>query len=133
MTKKNVLPKPVRAWIKALRSGKYKQGRYALRDANDKYCCLGVACDLAVKAGVIKKPTLNDDESYYFSKGNYMQLPNKVRKWLGIHNKNGSCWIDDQYHSLISKNDTQKWSFKKIADFIEKNWERLAAKPSRRS
>lgn len=34
-------------WIKALRSGKYKQGMGFLRDSQDGYCCLGILCDLA--------------------------------------------------------------------------------------
>lgn len=36
----------IREWVKALRSGKYKQARGALRNDN-AYCCLGVACDLS--------------------------------------------------------------------------------------
>ena len=32
-------------WIKALNSGKYKQGKHALRK-NNKYCCLGVAAEI---------------------------------------------------------------------------------------
>lgn len=32
-------------WVEALRSGKYKQGQYKLRD-EDQFCCLGVLCDL---------------------------------------------------------------------------------------
>jgi hypothetical protein len=32
-------------WVAALRSGLWKQGRNRLRDG-DKFCCLGVACDL---------------------------------------------------------------------------------------
>lgn len=32
-------------WIEALRSGKYKQGKTLLRSAN-KFCCLGVLCDI---------------------------------------------------------------------------------------
>ena len=34
-----------RAWIAALRSGKYAQGELVLRH-KDKFCCLGVACDV---------------------------------------------------------------------------------------
>lgn len=34
-----------RKWIKALRSGTYKQGRNQLRKG-DAYCCLGVLCDV---------------------------------------------------------------------------------------
>lgn len=36
------------AWLAALRSGEYEQGRGCLSD-NGKFCCLGVACDIAVK------------------------------------------------------------------------------------
>lgn len=35
-----------RKWIKALRSGRYKQGVKRLR-GDDKFCCLGVACDIS--------------------------------------------------------------------------------------
>lgn len=39
-------PITVPEWIEALRSGRYKQGMHVLRDG-DKFCCLGVAADLA--------------------------------------------------------------------------------------
>ena len=42
-TPKQKLGPNQRKWIKALRSGRYKQGRKRLRTGN-KYCCLGVAC-----------------------------------------------------------------------------------------
>lgn len=33
-------------WLKALRSCKYKQGTNGLRSADNRFCCLGVACDI---------------------------------------------------------------------------------------
>ena len=46
--KKNENKLPVafkKKWVKALRSGKYKQGRCRLYNPEtDSYCCLGVAC-----------------------------------------------------------------------------------------
>ena len=33
-------------WLEALRSGRYKQGRSALRTSNNEFCCLGVLCDI---------------------------------------------------------------------------------------
>lgn len=36
-------------WVKALRSGKYKQGTEALKftyDGEAEFCCLGVLCDI---------------------------------------------------------------------------------------
>ena len=39
--------KDIRKWIKALRSGKYKQGKASLQSA-EGFCCLGVACDIFI-------------------------------------------------------------------------------------
>lgn len=40
----NKIVENVKNWIKALRSGKYKQGRGKLYDLRtDSYCCLGIA------------------------------------------------------------------------------------------
>lgn len=48
-------------WVEALRSGKYRQGIGALKEAQGdgfKHCCLGVACELA---GLDSRPS--DDET----------------------------------------------------------------------
>lgn len=39
-------PEIKKKWLKALRSGEYKQGRNLLRSNTDHYCCLGVLCDI---------------------------------------------------------------------------------------
>ncbi|EJD67128.1 hypothetical protein BB65665_12991, partial [Bacillus sp. 916] len=36
----------VRVWIEALRSKKYEQGKGFLKTIDNKFCCLGVACDV---------------------------------------------------------------------------------------
>lgn len=36
----------VKRWVAALRSGKYIQGGGALKTKRDRYCCLGVLCDV---------------------------------------------------------------------------------------
>jgi hypothetical protein len=41
----------MRVWINALESGEFLQGHGSLRGANT-HCCLGVATELAVRAGV---------------------------------------------------------------------------------
>lgn len=41
------------AWVDALRSGEYQQGKGKLRDHENRYCCLGVLADLAIKSGEI--------------------------------------------------------------------------------
>jgi hypothetical protein len=135
------LPPPIKAWIKALRSGKYKQGTGFLHTADDKFCCLGVACDLAVKKGIIRKPTksiaeraFEDYEVYRY--GNLSGLlPKKVMNWLGLSYSAGDFTLGPTEYfqtddSLAAMNDSGV-SFKKIADFIEKNYWRLLARSTR--
>ncbi len=33
-------------WLFALRSGDYEQGQFALKTNDDKFCCIGVLCDV---------------------------------------------------------------------------------------
>jgi hypothetical protein len=42
-----VTPELKQRWLDALRSGKYKQGKGALRTGKDHFCCLGVLCDIS--------------------------------------------------------------------------------------
>lgn len=104
-------------WIEALRSGKYKQGRAALKEVRGKtakYCCLGVLCDLAARDGLIRRASkpLYDVSARDFE-GNSGALPDHLRERLEMEKK-------DQSH-LISMNDVDEASFSKIADWIEAN------------
>lgn len=38
-------------WLEALRSGKYQQGEGQLRTQDNKFCCLGVLCDIVKPEG----------------------------------------------------------------------------------
>jgi hypothetical protein len=98
-------------WVEALRSGKYEQGKNTLRSGNDRFCCLGVLCD------VLQVPNTMvvgmDDEENYLYEGSDACLPERIRKMVGI-------WHRDQ-SKLIDLNDTENASFLEIADWIEKN------------
>lgn len=74
--------------INELRSGNWKQGRGALR-RDDTYCCLGVACEVAVRHGVIAPPTQGDTafdgaRFYYGPARDYGYLPYAVMNWFGF-------------------------------------------------
>lgn len=123
-------------WIKALRSGKYKQGRSTLRTDDDKFCCLGVLCDLYTKDRKTKKKKSikvsktatyngNEDKACYKYGNTYDFLPSEVRKWAGMRSKSGLLEIDGSYLNLAILNDGESYlgrkSFKEIANIIETN------------
>ena len=108
------LPKAFKTkWLKALRSGKFKQARRQLRE-NGKYCCLGVA--VAVHSAKYAKSSQND----YRSEPTKNSVPRGVLPAL-------NQLIPETYDSespmgvLINLNDSEDWSFKRIATWIEKN------------
>lgn len=94
-----------KAWVKDLRTTKDKQGFKTLKDADGNTCSLGRACELAIKAGVIKSYEPTD-----------FRVPHAVRQWLGLVDSKGSCL---NASSIAYLNDCQKLSFAEIADWIE--------------
>lgn len=122
----------VTAWVRALRSGEYEQGQGQLRDLDDKFCCLGVLCDLAVKAGVDVK--VQADKSSYSYDGHGDFPPPAVGDWIGVDvavpfyekpetetcdAKGCGCCVET--HTLAELND-DGMSFEQIAEVIEGKW-----------
>ena len=109
----NLSPKKARSeWVKALRSGKYRQGTHVLRSPVDEtYCCLGVACDLYADLEDNQMAKWEDDTAWTFL-GHVCTMPNQVGRWLGIKPKSSFS----QY--LSARNDSGE-TFEKIADHIE--------------
>lgn len=109
-----------REWVENLLSGKYTQGAGVLRDRSDRFCCLGVLCDMAVRAGVIEPPVFIDcDEGFRYD--GQSGLPSEVVvNWAGLPSENGVKWHDDEgvYFDLVTINDNGS-SFAKIAEVIE--------------
>lgn len=113
-------------WLTALRSGEYKQGSGFLRivgqnGTENRFCCLGVLCDLAVKAGVTEVLT-ERYETRYGKDGdtNTAVLPGHVREWAGLDTHAGSYGAEKSY-SLTGDNDGGM-TFSEIADVIEKEF-----------
>lgn len=117
------MPEPIQQWIKALRSGKYEQGRERLRDGN-KFCCLGVLCDIS-KQG--KWETAYDGEEEYTSPEGACEvnLPRFVQKWAGVWSGSGLFHMQKKQVTLVNLNDVTKLNFEQIAEVIEENWESL--------
>ena len=134
----------------ALRSGEYEQGTGLLGRLNDDgtkaFCCLGVACELAVKAGKVLPPVLgperdDDDERHhrayqYGDAGHTGLLPPEVQRYFGFHADDGG-WYNNgmiketlevnggrQVTALAAANDGGV-TFTRIAEFIDKHWQYL--------
>jgi hypothetical protein len=106
-------------WVSALLSGDYKQGEGYLRD-EDKFCCLGVLCDLAVKDGVIDPPFKATSGIYLYDGENSAFLPEKVSQWAGLDSDNpipNVPRVEDQ-NSLSGYND-DGIPFNEIAQIIK--------------
>lgn len=106
-------------WIKALRSGKYKQTTGTLKDEVG-FCCLGVLCDIYRKEH--KDLNLKWD---YDTLGNFncekSELPYTVRKWAGLSKSDPNVKINNETTTLIHLNDDAGLNFKEIAQVIQDN------------
>ncbi len=109
----------MKEWVKALRSGGYKQGRDRLVDNDDKFCCLGVLCNIAPDSLGLDWKYIEDT---WTIGGNDIELPLVVRVWAGMNSSEGH--LDHDMSNLSDLNDDGK-SFIDIANHIEKNWDKL--------
>lgn len=114
------------AWITALESGEFTQGRGKLRmSKNDgeprgiiKHCCLGVGCEVFRREtgrGVWEGNgfTAADPKG---SDGTYTGLglmPREVMDYFGLSNR--------EQDRLVHANDTQRLNFNQIANLIDEN------------
>lgn len=105
-------------WVEALRSRRYTQG-HGLLKAGEKYCCLGVACDLYqqhVGGLVVRGRGFSGAESFN-DRINF--LPLEVQEWLGLESSDGGYGPGK---ALIADNDLSQHDFNTIADTIEREW-----------
>ena len=116
-------------WIAALRSGKYAQRTEFLHtkiDGVDKFCCLGVLCDLAVKHGILPAPNLETEIITYGDLSDYGRsssavLPLKLQEFMGVDSNQFEVGRHSK-STLTALNDCTKtpYTFEKLADIIEK-------------
>jgi hypothetical protein len=123
-----MLNENAKKWVAALRSGRFEQGRWKLHFLGngvaepDSYCCLGVACVLAIESG-IQLDTVDAGGLRRYAdpggQGSINYLPETVQAWLGLSNSQG-LYKGENYkvQSLADDNDKRK-TFSEIADIIE--------------
>ncbi len=111
------------SWVEALRSGKYLQGRQRLKhrpsgvEGPYKYCCLGVLGEIN---GL--------DERYLLE---WAALPDRERGCTTLATALGEIrdytpiFIDGVSHTCLAKANDSGVSFLRIADWIERNYEKI--------
>lgn len=119
-------------WIKALRSGKYKQGRQALcREdvSGNRYCCLGVLCDVFNIPFELKTMHMNGADRIYGPKNgskDWAALSSpSIRNLVGLSNESGFFKNRNGTSETLANLNDSGFSFEKIADIIESEPEGL--------
>lgn len=127
----------VKLFVAALRSGDYEQGNGFL-ESDGKYCCLGVACKVAmlngceVEHGTVvaavygPKNVIGDlwgmkEAQVSAFDGRTTDLPRSVQEWYGF--RGGDPTLDRETGHLrltmIAANDNLGWDFERIAAALE--------------
>lgn len=109
-------------WVAALRSGEYRQGDGLLRRDN-KFCCLGVLCDLYDKEHFTPAESHWVDESGYRQDPSTLEfyvLPLAVRDWAEVDSRNPRV-----YDTVLSKMNDSGAKFSEIAALIDQYIEEL--------
>lgn len=101
-------------WVARLRSGEYEQGRGNLR-YEDKFCCLGVLCDLAADHGIIPKER-RDTRNYYKITNPSALLPSPVYRWAEV------SMVGEYAGGSVARDNDEGKTFAEIADIIERNF-----------
>lgn len=86
------------AFVKALRSGKYKQTRNQLVTKDGRHCGLGVLC------------VVTDSKPTEYREGEYF-LPTRVRNASGL--------TYQEEFQIVKMNDLERKTFSQIADAVE--------------
>lgn len=119
-------------WVVALRSGRYKQSKRALKKIDGKgeisHCCLGVLCEIHSEETDTPFTNIESFDNIFYYNNNTTSLPLSVLKWSGLDRRQyaGSLHpislVEVRYmgreSNLAYLNDSVL-DFAKIADLIE--------------
>lgn len=113
----------IRKWVDALRSGEYEQGKNCLAQETEnkiKYCCLGVACELAYQENFVDKVVIEaahgQSSIFYGASVQSGCLPIEVMRWLEVDANDPYIHVAGDWLSAL--ND-EGLTFNNIADLIE--------------
>ena len=110
-------------WIEALSSGRYQQGSGVLRDKHDRFCCLGVLCDLVDASGwreLRPVDTCIANHEFEVEAYPYLHEADEAETTLPFPLKSRIGLKESEISKLISLNDAGN-DFEFIARHIEQN------------
>lgn len=100
-------------WVKALRSGKYKQGKGELHNKEDNtFCCLGVLCDLYIKEKEIEWQKKGANVGKFYPSG-------VITNWAGAKPINTWGITHNEGATSIDCLNDRGFSFETLAKLIE--------------
>lgn len=123
----------LKLWVEALRSGEFEQTRQTLArvDASTGkwgYCCLGVACEVAMANGLDIPTRVTPAQSRQYG-DSVALMPSPVCDWFGLPTITDLMLPaaiegdDDTVKMATELNDDYGWDFNQIADAIEAKFE----------
>src|SRR5688500_14463606 len=99
----------MRAWVDALRSGEFRQGKRRLHTDDGRYCCLGVACVVAFRMGGIERlPWERGPSDPAYSNGVWNS---EVHTFFGAGSLNLGRDDDGVRIHPVGANDDLDWDF----------------------
>ena len=128
MSSRNQMPASLKnRWLKALRSGRYKQTAGALRRRTEegdlKYCCLGVLCNVAGENWKETNRYFFDEYAANYGYDSTLEAtgdPTIEEGLLDARHRRKFGLTNNTCYRLMRMNDNGK-SFREIADVIEKS------------
>lgn len=132
-------PEAKAEWLRLLRSGEYPQGHGTLcrlLDGNVEFCCAGVLCEVAKKAGIVRSEEIGTRTRYHDASNlgdhSTVLLPRRVRDWANLDSMYINVPMRPEYSErlsahykdavvvgLVELNDNG-FTFAEIADIIER-------------
>lgn len=106
-------------WLEALKSGEYQKGTGYLRDKEDKFCCLGVLCNLLKDESDYDWNTADvADKVYCFTPNNGMA---DSFNWWGVplQIRQKIYFTKEHETELVSLNDNHP-TWDEVIEYIEK-------------
>ena len=120
--------KDIKTWLKYLRSGEYQQGEGSLCatvDGVDRFCCLGVACDVLLNdTWTEHRHTWSIGPLVWHDCLEYQGGVNSSASMPG-HKHLKKMGLDPQVASDLATMNDEGADFKEIADWIEENLEKI--------